>query len=557
MSKRKGSKANGYANISLPRDLTEEIRKDLDSALANFDRCINSMMQYSDWHQWGRVFQTKHNLLRDRVWSKYVSAETLPASEREAAAITKWLSSEVRNGKTNERLSGDNYTGVRICGRSVGMSYVLEIARRLINDVVGRTYPEDILKYGQFTNGASTRLERSIRTLALKYLGKPHATSSMVAVVPLLERMFPAWARVNPELSTPEVVESSVMFTVPKNAVIDRVACKEPEINMFVQRSIGLFLRRKLQWKTGIDLRDQTRNQYYAKIGSNGIANGLDMCYDTLDLSSASDTVSYQLVKLLLPHDWFVLMDECRVKSTDIHGKIHHLNMFSSMGNGFTFELETLIFWALSKAVCVIGEITGDVTVYGDDIVVPMEATNSVITVLTYCGFIPNKAKSYKGHKQFTRESCGKFFHRSEDVTPFYIRRPITTVVELIHFLNSLRDWATGELTTFGFGEDFARMWRKYKSFVPSAYWGGKDTTSVTSLVTVDAPRKRLMPVMEKRRNVQKGALLWWLHRSGSIPMETSDVTRAYTGKYYARKNRVFGTTVLSFEKRFPDERLR
>lgn len=50
MSKRKGSKANGYANISLPRDLTEEIRKDLDSALANFDRCINSMMQYSDWH---------------------------------------------------------------------------------------------------------------------------------------------------------------------------------------------------------------------------------------------------------------------------------------------------------------------------------------------------------------------------------------------------------------------------------------------------------------------------------------------------------------------------
>jgi hypothetical protein len=80
------------------------------------------------------------------------------------------------------------------------------------------------------------------------------------------------------------VHESSVYFTVPKNSTIDRSACKEPEVNMILQRALSKHIRESLK-RVGIDLRDQGVNQRLAR-------DALKLGLATVDLSAASDSIT-------------------------------------------------------------------------------------------------------------------------------------------------------------------------------------------------------------------------------------------------------------------------
>ena len=68
--------------------------------------------------------------------------------------------------------------------------------------------------------------------------------------------------------------------------------------------------------------------------------------------------------------------------------------MVSPMGNGFTFELETLLFYALTMAVCGKGNFVR-VSVYGDDIICPTEHAQAVTSILVEAGFQLNLGKSF------------------------------------------------------------------------------------------------------------------------------------------------------------------
>lgn len=91
----------------------------------------------------------------------------------------------------------------------------------------------------------------------------------------------------------------------------------------------------------------------------------------------------------------------------------------SSMGNGFTFELETLIFWALATAVSEKGKIL----VYGDDIICHVEDASKVVLMLDVCGFSTNSRKSFTAGP--FRESCGGHYHLGRDVTPPYFKESL------------------------------------------------------------------------------------------------------------------------------------
>jgi len=91
-----------------------------------------------------------------------------------------------------------------------------------------------------------------------------------------------------------------------------------------MKKRLGLF---------GVNLRDQSVNQRYALLGS------IDGSLATIDLSSASDTVSYALVMSLLPSGWFDLLDLFRSECVEVPGGVIELEKFSSMGNAYTFEL--------------------------------------------------------------------------------------------------------------------------------------------------------------------------------------------------------------------------
>jgi hypothetical protein len=136
------------------------------------------------------------------------------------------------------------------------------------------------------------------------------------------------------------MIDDGKLEFVPKNAKTFRSTVTEPVLNGLTQLAIGDFLFDRLK-RSGLDLRDQTRNQRLALEGS------LTGALATLDLSSASDTISRELVYHLLPLEWAHFLGLSRTGHIKYRGQRYTLEKFSSMGNGYTFPLESLIFGLL------------------------------------------------------------------------------------------------------------------------------------------------------------------------------------------------------------------
>ncbi len=480
-------------DISVPRLISETLIQDLTMVLDKHHIDEQAVPALDFKVKW----------LRQSLLSKYSDSGTATPKERKLAAIKKWQSMEIRNSVTNERLLFDNcYFG------DMTSEKIVQFARAIIRSMIGETYPSDVL-LGEFSNGASTRVKRGPVAIAQKFVGKAHVTPEgwdafRKGVLPYST----SWVQSYMDGTfSPVHVDGSVMFTVPKNSEIDRVACKEPELNMFMQRGVGNYFRNALL-KRNINLNDQTVNQRLAREGSIGRKLA------TLDLSSASDLISTQLVYLLLPLDWFLLLDSIRVKRTKINGEYHELSMFSSMGNGFTFELESLLFYALSCAINQAWKIRGRVSIFGDDIITPTAIAPMYGRVFSWFGFKVNTKKSFWRGR--FRESCGKHYYDGSDVTPFNIHKPIVTLPDLILTLNKLRKWATEKDCDISFwSANYFCVWDHYKNVVPWFLRGGKDLESSTSLVTLDPPRKMISSFLRDVETDQLGAYLQWLQSAG------------------------------------------
>jgi len=215
------------------------------------------------------------------------------------------------------------------------------------------------------------------------------------------------------------------MVMVPKTVKTHRPIAAEPTLNGFIQQGVGRYIRKRLRMFC-VDLDDQTINQDLASLAQE---HGLS----TIDLSSASDTLCTNLVKLLLPREWFELLDDLRCKNTDYKGKTYHLNKFSSMGNAYTFELESMIFYALVDSV----STSGVSLVYGDDIIVHNCDFRSTVEILTWAGFTTNADKSFSEGSRFY-ESCGRHYFDSEEVTPCYQKDVCTRPHDLVRLHNRL-----------------------------------------------------------------------------------------------------------------------
>lgn len=229
--------------------------------------------------------------------------------------------------------------------------------------------------------------------------------------------------------STFKVVPGNRLTTVPKNAKTDRVIAVEPRGNSFLQKSAGAYIRSRLK-RVGVDLNDQTKNQKLA-----GMAFSCDLA--TIDLSMASDTVSQEIVFDLLPLDWALFLNELRSPYTAMpDGSLLRLEKFSSMGNGFTFELETLIFWAITQAITDDKCPGGAVAVYGDDIICQKQISGEVVAALSAAGFSVNEDKTYVDGQFY--ESCGEHYFGGVNVTPCYQKEVPLDYPEAIRLGNRL-----------------------------------------------------------------------------------------------------------------------
>jgi hypothetical protein len=204
---------------------------------------------------------------------------------------------------------------------------------------------------------------------------------------------------------------------VRKDAKQDRTIAVEPHLNVCLQQGAARYIAMRLK-SFGVDISDQTRNQKLARQGSLDW-NSSDPLV-TLDLSAASDSICISLVKRLLPWVWSEFLDDLRSKGYAHKGAAYTYQKWSSMGNGYTFPLETLLFWGLASACSSLCVGPDTVSVYGDDIIVSRSSAALLIEVLKYCGFSTNVDKSFIFGP--FRESCGADWWDGERVTPVYLR---------------------------------------------------------------------------------------------------------------------------------------
>lgn len=357
--------------------------------------------------------------LREEWASKYPFV--VSGIDREQVALQKFLESETICRQSNEKLTGwDTRPSIdfRVFAR----------ARRLIGELLGPVNLDEIVRLGGFGPGASTSLRRSRASQQNKWVRSSHITEKALPWFTAFRR----WAGVSDVPSSVEVVAGNRVTTVPKNSKTDRVIAIEPDWNMFFQKGVGRAVRRRLQRRAGLLTPNaQAVNRAYACRGSMA---AFGFPFATIDLSGASDSVSLALCEALLPRDWFQVIISLRSEVGTVGDALVPYEKVSSMGNGFTFELETLLFWGLAKAV------SGTrVRVYGDDIIVPTASSEAVIEVLAQAGFSTNPSKTFV--RGPFRESCGGHYFDGRDISPFYYRKPIVTVGQAITLANQINDW--------------------------------------------------------------------------------------------------------------------
>lgn len=279
-------------------------------------------------------------------------------------------------------------------------------------------------------------------TVPHKFCSEPTITRSACHVLPLWSHT--AWARNLDVTSEVRVVRHDRWISVAKDALKDRGISIQPSVNVAAQLSVGRFMRRRLK-EQGIDLGEyydpqgidlntqQILHRDLARLGS--VLGHLA----TVDLSNASDTVARRVVQILLTREWFDLLNSLRVPNTLVElgkgtGYTLFLEKFSGMGNGYTFELETIIFLAICRAVCGRGP---NVSVYGDDIIVPAEHARSVLIALKFFGFSPNTEKTFVEGP--FRESCGGDFFLGHAVRPHFQGCEPISPQDWISLANGLR----------------------------------------------------------------------------------------------------------------------
>lgn len=205
------------------------------------------------------------------------------------------------------------------------------------------------------------------------------------------------------------VTNANKLSFVPKTVKVHRTIAVEPLLNIFVQKGSDKVIRRRLL-RAGIDLRTQKRNMQLAQAGSEAWLE--EDPWVTIDLANASGSICKELVKWLLPVDWFVHLDALRSYSYEQDGKEVLYESFCSMGNGYCFSLETLIF----SAFCQAAGCGDEFSVYGDDIIVKRSKALYLIELLHYFGFRTNVEKTFITGP--FRESCGADWYGGEDVRP-------------------------------------------------------------------------------------------------------------------------------------------
>lgn len=395
---------------------------------------VKLLIDHGEWDQLAKLTVVpEHYDSPYKLWADTQATDLLrkfrglPTSfNRKAEAVENFYKCELSCFRANERLNPlfDGFAAPY----ERGVSEYFARARKIVRFILGRCPSIDSVE-GRFGPGSTFGDRGLYTTVPDKMSSDPTITPDAWPVLSNFSGTLWNHSRrvIGRELAT---VRGNRFLTVPKDSTKDRGIAVEPSLNVFYQLAYGQEIRRRLA-RVGLDLSSgQDKHRALARCAS------LTGHLATIDLSNASDTICSNLVKLLLPATWFRALDGLRSKFTLIEGKWVRLEKFSSMGNGFTFELETLIFFSLCLATLPKHQWK-DVSVYGDDIIIPVAHSRDVMSILEFCGLSSNRKKTFDSG--WFRESCGGDFFRGEAVRPYFLKESPDEPQQLIAFANGLR----------------------------------------------------------------------------------------------------------------------
>jgi len=274
-----------------------------------------------------------------------------------------------------------------------------------------------------------------------------------------------------------EIVDGNVLAFVPKKRTISRTTCTEAIVNMYYQLGLGSVFEQHLKTRYHIDFRgtiddgvsrfmrgdplfSRSRGKFVpSQAEFNGwlaLKGSKDGSYATIDLVSASDTIAMRRLADCPPsvRRWVKALRSPVTRLPD--GRVVQLNMVSTMGNGFTFALQTIFFSCAVRAVYRTLGIPfikrslaakadyyeterGNWGVFGDDIVVVREAYRPLCRLLALLGFEVNLTKSFDDGP--FRESCGSDWYNGAFVRGVYVSS-LRTVQDKYVAFNRLADWS-------------------------------------------------------------------------------------------------------------------
>lgn len=345
----------GYEAADIKRELAMALGINVDGPSA-IERIRNGEHLTQD--------EFKRQYLIDNLLSKYdgnpsYSEKPIEYSDhdpRAVRAMEKFMAAEARCRDIND-------FGLR------SDPIILARTRRIIADVLGHLDPLQIFEGARFTGGGSTSRKRATGSPWFKYhpSWQVDVTPAAYSLGVLAIESTPLWKELAETDASAllKIVPGNVVKFVYKNAQEYRVMCGEPDVLQFWQQGTGYVIRNCLR-NVGIDLDDDSFNQECARLGS------IDNSICTADKSSASDLTARRVVVELFPLEWA----EWLIKIASPLGKLpdgtwHRWEKISTMGNGYTFELESLIFYAVARATQEITGFRGPISVYGDDLIIP------------------------------------------------------------------------------------------------------------------------------------------------------------------------------------------
>lgn len=251
---------------------------------------------------------------------------------------------------------------------------------------------------------------------------------------------------------------SSVYKDVNKRRFIN-VECSG---NIMLQKMTGWAIKMCLKYNADCDLfRDQMLH----------VMRISDPSQSTADETNASDSVHFMACQLALPSNVlervslqrssFILL-KCPV--ADRYDYFPSLKV-SSMGNGFTFELLSLINLAVARLH------DSNASVYGDDVIISNDFIVPFVEDIERVGFIINTKKSFFNSP--LRESCGGFYLDGYGYITCYDIKYCNSFHDVIILMGKLfRIVGLNVNWDHPVKDDFHQLWLNILPLIPNQFYG-------------------------------------------------------------------------------------